>query len=70
MIKSMMSFNIHMDIHSVKMPYFSYEHFHSYSFSRQFEPVHEKTNNLESDQVRHKPACTVTEDGQRLEILD
>ena len=27
------------------------------------EPVHEKTNNLGSDQVRHKPACTVTEDG-------
>ena len=23
-----------------------------------------------SDQVRHKPACTVTEDGWRLEILD
>ena len=34
------------------------------------EPVREKTNNLGSDQVRHKPACTVTEDGQRLEILD
>ena len=27
------------------------------------EPVHEKTNNLGSDQVRHKPGCTVTEDG-------
>ena len=27
------------------------------------EPVFEKTNNLESDQVRHKPACTVIEDG-------
>ena len=23
----------------------------------------EKTNNLDSDQVRHKPGCTVTEDG-------
>ena len=23
-----------------------------------------------SDQVRHKPACTSTEDGKRLEILD
>ena len=34
------------------------------------EPVHEKTNNLGSDQVRHKPGCTVTEDGWRLEILD
>ena len=28
-----------------------------------FEPVLEKTNNLGSDQVRHKPACTVTEVG-------
>ena len=27
------------------------------------EPVREKTNNLGSDQVRHKPGCTVTEDG-------
>ena len=27
------------------------------------EPVHEKTNNLGSHQVRHKPACTFTEDG-------
>ena len=32
------------------------------------EPVREKTNNLGSDQVRHKPGCTVTEDCQRLEI--
>ena len=30
---------------------------------KSFEPVHEKTNNLGSDQVRHKPGCTVTEDG-------
>ena len=34
------------------------------------EPVREKTNNLDSDQVLHKPGCTVTEDGQRMEILD
>ena len=27
------------------------------------EPVHEKTNNLGSDQVRYKWGCTVTEDG-------
>ena len=27
------------------------------------EPVHEKTNNLGSDQVLHKLGCTVTEDG-------
>ena len=26
-----------------------------------FEPVHEKANNLGSDQVRHEPGCTVTE---------
>ena len=35
-----------------------------------YEPVREKTNNLGSDQVRHKPGCTVKEDSQRLEILD
>ena len=35
-----------------------------------YEPVCEKTNNLGSDQVQHKPVCTVTEDGWRLEILD
>ena len=28
-----------------------------------FEPVRKKTNNLGSDQVRHKPGCTVAEDG-------
>ena len=27
------------------------------------EPVHEKTNNLGSNQIRHKLGCTVTEDG-------
>ena len=32
------------------------------------EPPHEKTNVLVSDQVRHKPVCTATEDGSRLEI--
>ena len=26
------------------------------------EPVRDKTNNLSSDQVRHKPGCTVEED--------
>ena len=35
-----------------------------------YEPVREKTNNFVSDPVRHKPDCTVTEDGKRLEILD
>ena len=28
-----------------------------------YEPRHEKTNALVSDQVRHKPGCAVTEDG-------
>ena len=32
-----------------------------------YEPVHGKTNILGSDQVRHKQACTVTEDGRWLE---
>ena len=34
------------------------------------EPSHKKTNNLGPSQVRHKPACTVTEAGQKLEFLD
>ena len=34
------------------------------------KPRHEKTNILVSDQVWHKPGCTATEDGQRLEIWD
>ena len=32
--------------------------------------MREKTNNLGSDQDRHRPGCTVSEDGWRLEILD
>ena len=28
-----------------------------------YEPQHEKTNNVDSDQVWHKPGCTVTGDG-------
>ena len=35
-----------------------------------FEPPHEKTNNVISEQFSHKPSCTSTEDGWRLEILD
>ena len=35
-----------------------------------FEPRHEKTSILVFDLVQHKPGCTATEDGQRLEILD
>ena len=30
----------------------------------------EKTNNVVSKQVRHKPSCTSTKDGLTLEILD
>ena len=32
--------------------------------------MREKTNNLGSDQVQHKPTCTVTEAGHKLEISD
>ena len=35
-----------------------------------FEPRRGKANIVVSDQVRHKPACTVTEDGYQLEIPD
>ena len=31
---------------------------------------HENTNIQVSDLVQHKPGCTATEDGLRLEILD
>ena len=34
------------------------------------ESPHGKTNNLVSDQVRHKPTCTVTEKSYNLEISD
>ena len=32
------------------------------------EPRHEKPNILVSDLVRHKPGCTLTEDGYMLEL--
>ena len=35
-----------------------------------YEPRHEKTKILGSDQVGHIPGCTATEDGYRLEISD
>ena len=28
-----------------------------------FEPCHEETNNMVSEQFRHKPSCASTEDG-------
>ena len=35
-----------------------------------FEPPRGKTNNVVSEQVRHKPACTSTEKSYKLEISD
>ena len=35
-----------------------------------FEHVRDKTNNLGSNQVRHKPACTASEAGYKPEISD
>ena len=35
-----------------------------------FEPPRGKTNNVVSEQVRHKPTCTVTEKSLKLEISD
>ena len=44
--------------------YVSFAHFCYISDrKRQYEPRHEKANLLVFDQVRHKPGCTVTEDG-------
>ena len=37
---------------------------------KSFESRCEKTGLRVSDQVRHKPGCTATEDGWRLEISD
>ena len=34
------------------------------------EPPRGKTNNVVSDQVRHKPTCTSTEKSKKLEISD
>ena len=34
------------------------------------KPRHEKTNVLVSDLVRHRPGCTATKDGWRLEISE
>ena len=35
-----------------------------------YEPPRGKTNNVVSEQVRHKPTCTSTEKSEKLEILD
>ena len=37
---------------------------------RSNEPSRGKTNNVVSEQVRHKPACTITEKSWKLEISD
>ena len=42
--------------------------FHNYDIS--YEPPRGKTNNVLSEQVQHKPACTSTEKSYKLEILD
>ena len=34
------------------------------------EPPRGKTNNVVLDQIRHKPGCSATEIGYRLQILD
>ena len=34
-----------------------------YHISKIIEPLHEKTNNVISDQVQQKPVCAVTEEG-------
>ena len=33
------------------------------------EPLHEKTNNVVSDRVRHKPGCKATEESWKLQTL-
>ena len=35
-----------------------------------YEPPHEKTNNVVFEQIRHKPGSTATEDSYKLEISD
>ena len=35
-----------------------------------YEPPREKTNNVVSEQVRHKSGCIALEDSQRLETLN
>ena len=42
----------------------------NYHYVRIIGPPHGKTNNVVSEQVRHKPTCTVTEKSKKLEILD
>ena len=41
-----------------------------YTTHDKIEPSREKTNNVVSDEVRHKSGCTVTEAGYKLEISD
>ena len=42
----------------------------SYCTAHQPEPPRGKTNNVVSEQVRHKPTCTSTENSYKLEISD
>ena len=39
-------------------------------YTQSNEPPLGKTNNVVSEQVRHKPACTATEAGYKLENLE
>ena len=39
-------------------------------FSRIYELCHEKTNNVVSEQVQHKPGCSATQNSKELEISD
>ena len=41
-----------------------------FSNTNPFPTENQKTNVLVSDLIRHKPGCTATEDGSRLEISD
>ena len=45
---------------------------HCYNCTKKnkYEPPRGKTNNVVSEQVRHKPTCTSTEKSQKLEISD
>ena len=42
----------------------------NYGFKCINEPPRGKTNNVVSKQVRHKPTCTSTEAGEKVEILE
>ena len=65
-----MSFSNQTFITFIRLVNFAVPQEDNNNLPQSFEHVHEKTNNLGSDQVQHKLGCTVTEDRWRLEILD